>query len=56
VLGNRLTPLSPPMREVRVAELLVPPDLLLVKELSFEPNFSLKKINVGPMIVGCKWS
>jgi hypothetical protein len=56
VLGNRLTPLSPPMREVRVAELLVPPDLLLVKELSLEPNFSLKKINVGPMIVGCKWS
>jgi len=42
------------MRDVRVTELLVPPDLLLVKEESLEPNFSLKNIKVGPMIVGCK--
>jgi hypothetical protein len=40
------------MREVRVAELLVPPDLLLVKELNFEPKFSLKKRRIGPMQVG----
>jgi hypothetical protein len=43
------------MREVRVAELLVPPDLLLVKELSLEPKFSLKNRRIGPMHVGCDY-
>ena len=42
------------MREVRVAELLVPPDLLFVKELSLEPKLSLKKRRMGPMQVGCR--
>jgi hypothetical protein len=40
------------MREVRVAELLVPPDLLLVKELNLEPKFCLKNFSVGPITVG----
>ena len=42
------------MREVRVAELLVPPDLLFVKEESLEPKLSLKKRRMGPIQVGCR--
>ena len=44
------------MREVRVAELLVPPDLLFVKELSLEPKLSLKKSLTGMNFFRCSVS